>query len=101
MDFFSAIFDNQDSDDENDEQQTDATKAPSTATAPPTVMKPAGPIIPNPQLKLNLKRDTDESDSSDSSIEEIAPPSKPLLYGPDIPSTLPSRPRRNHEAAGK
>jgi hypothetical protein len=71
LDFFSAIFDNQDSDaedmdEENQERTNDDSRKTSNA---PTV--PAA-IITFPKQELNYS--IEHSDSSDSSIEEIENP---------------------------
>ena len=80
MDFFSAIFDNQESDEENaDEDTTEAKKnneipksintSSSITLPPPTRMPVALPIV-------KQRRADDSSDSSDSSIEEIEAPGR-------------------------
>ncbi len=75
MDFFSAIFDNQDSDEENaDEQETEEkknddipkpTNTQSSITLAPSIIKSSV------SYTSQRSRDSDHSDSSDSSIEEI------------------------------
>jgi hypothetical protein len=75
LDFFSAIFDNQDSDEENiDEQEPEEKKndniakpinTQSSITLGPSTTGPSALLIPQ------QSRDSDHSDSSDSSIEEI------------------------------
>ncbi|CAF3370662.1 unnamed protein product [Rotaria sp. Silwood1] len=93
LDFFSAIFDNQPSDDDDaDEQETEDKKNDA-------IQKPINPqssIVSNPsittRLASSIKYQSDHSDSSDSSIEEIEVSDKSsLVYGPAIPSNIPSR----------
>ena len=80
MDFFSAIFDNEDSDEENaeeeakEEKKVEETPKPITTQtsitlAPLTLKRTASPIVKQIQID-------DSSDSSDSSIEEIEAPGK-------------------------
>ncbi len=100
LDFFSAIFDNQDSDEENiDEQETEEKKnddivkpmnAQSSITLGPSI------TIPSASSILQQSRDSDHSDSSDSSVEEIevsGSDKSSLVYGPSIPNNLSSRPK--------
>jgi hypothetical protein len=75
LDFFSAIFDNQDSDEENaDEQEVEEkknddipkpTNTQSSITLAPSITKPSV------SYTSQHSRDSDNSDSSDSSVEEI------------------------------
>lgn len=114
MDFFSAIFDNEESDEENaeeeakEEKKAEETPKPittkSSMTLAPLTLKPTAlPIVKQNQVEVS-------SDSSDSSIEEIEAPSKipsslnrlsfdeildksSSIYGPAIPEKLSSRPK--------
>ena len=104
MDFFSAIFDNQDSDEENaDEAETVEKK--NGETPKPTNVQSATPIappinIPSAPLISQRSHISDNSDSSDSSIEEIEAPDKStFMYGPAIPNKLSSRPKTDRDTS--
>jgi hypothetical protein len=104
LDFFSAIFDNQDSDDEDniDEQETEEKKndviakpinTQNSITLGSSIKIPSALSIPQ------QSRDSDHSDSSDSSIEEIEVSGldkSSLAYGPAIPRNLSSRPKTDN-----
>ncbi len=80
MDFFSAIFDNQDSDEENIDEQEKEEKKNGDIPQPITTQSSIafGPSITR-LLALPISQkshDSDPSDSSDSSIEEIEAPGK-------------------------
>lgn len=78
MDFFSAIFDNQDSDDEeNAEEETKGEKKADEIPQPVTTIISA-PLTLKPTVLPIIKQSHVEisSDSSDSSIEEIEAPGK-------------------------
>lgn len=121
LDFFSAIFENQDSDEENvDEQEIEEKKNGDISKPLPTQSSiTLAPAIKIPSA-LSISQQShysDQSDSSDSSIEEIAAPGKQqrrcvlyfcyhffykildkssLAYGPAIPSKLSSRPKTDN-----
>ncbi len=103
MDFFSAIFDNQDSDEENiDEQETEEKKNGDTAkpiNTQSSITLGASIKIPSALSISQQSRDSDHSDSSDSSIEEIEVSGldkSSLAYGPAIPRNLSSRPKTDN-----
>jgi hypothetical protein len=103
LDFFSAIFDNQDSDEDNiEEQETEETK--NDVITKPIITQSSITLgsslkIPSVLLKAQQSRDSDHSDSSDSSIEEIevlGSNKSALAYGPAIPANLSSRPKTDN-----
>jgi hypothetical protein len=78
LDFFSAIFDNQDSDEEDvievepEKKNGDVPKPIYTQSSIAISSRPS-------MMQQQQSRDSDNSDSSDSSIEEIENPSKMQL----------------------
>ncbi|CAF2738813.1 unnamed protein product [Rotaria sp. Silwood2] len=101
LDLFSAIFDNQHSDDENaDEQEVEEKKnddipipinLPSSIVSNPTITKPLA-------SSSSITYQSDHADSSDSSIEEIGVSDKSsLVYEPAVPSNLPSCSKTEHD----
>ncbi len=80
LDFFSAIFDNQDSDEENaDEPETEEKK--NGDIPKPTNIQSTTPLTPSITISSAFSisqksHNSDSSDSSDSSIEEIEAPGK-------------------------
>jgi hypothetical protein len=75
LDLFSAIFDNQDSDDENVDEQEEEKKKNDNISKPTSTQSSfrLGPSIALPSVSSIPQRshDSDQSESSDSSIEEI------------------------------
>ncbi|CAF1256318.1 unnamed protein product [Adineta steineri] len=108
LDFFSAIFDNQDSDEDNvEEQETEEKK---NDDVPKSINTQSSITMRPISLVTQQSSNNNDSDSSDSSIEEIEALCKvyflflisiiylveildksPQVYGPTIPSNLPSR----------
>ena len=68
LDFFSAIFDNQDSEDEEEEELKNAEMRKLAETKSSIVRTPA----PMPPVRQPITLDSDHSDSSDSSIEVLS-----------------------------
>ncbi|CAF0895520.1 unnamed protein product [Adineta steineri] len=90
LDFFSAIFDNQDSDEDNVEEQE--TEEKRNDDVPKSINTQSSITMRPISLVTQQSSNNNESDSSDSSIEEIEALYKsPQVYGPTIPSNLPSR----------
>ena len=85
LDFFSAIFDNQDSEDEDvdepdvEEKKTDEVSKP-TNNKSSIQLGPPNITIPPASFNRQESRDDDDSNSSDSSIEEIEIPGKSQVY---------------------
>ncbi|CAF5112345.1 unnamed protein product, partial [Rotaria magnacalcarata] len=97
LDLFSAIFDNQNSDEDDDDEQ-EAQEKKSNDIIP----KPINPSIPKQSAssKTIHMLDSGTSDSSDSSIEEIEVTGESsAIYGPAIPSALPSRSKTERDSS--
>lgn len=85
MDFFSAIFDNQESDEENVDEETSVEKKTneipqSSNTQSSIALAPRPLTIPITLPTVKQSRANDSSDSSDSSVEEIEAPGNRSKY---------------------